>query len=251
MLMVPRSKRSCQRTVGGGTGRTFNRIGCPSYRRKRRTVAGNSLVLSQRSVSCHTSSVNTNLRLRPHRGARDTMSKSLAPGLLIASPPLGDPNFDRTVVLLALHNEDGALGFVVNRAAPLTLGELLEHAGYEPHHEDPTQVWFGGPVQPQSAWVLLDDPSIEPGDSVIEVGSRLRVSSSRAHFDRLAADSAARPEGTADAARRMVMLGYSGWAPEQLEGEIARGAWLPVDLAARAHSGRRDVDEGHRASVTD
>ena len=58
------------------------------------------------------------------------MNTSLAPGFLIASPPLGDPNFDRTVVLLAKHNEDGALGFVVNREAPLNLGELLEQAGY-------------------------------------------------------------------------------------------------------------------------
>lgn len=158
------------------------------------------------------------------------MSTSLAPGLLIASPPLGDPNFDRTVVLLALHNDDGALGFVVNRTAPLTLGELLEHAGYEPGREDPTRIWVGGPVQPQSAWVLFDDPEVEPGESVIEVGKRLRVSSAREHFDRLAADAAARPAGSFDDARRMVMLGYSGWAPEQLEGEIARGAWLPVDL---------------------
>ncbi len=50
---------------------------------------------------------------------------SLAPGFLIASPPLGDPNFDRTVVLLAVHGESGALGFVVNRAAPLTLSRAF------------------------------------------------------------------------------------------------------------------------------
>ena len=61
------------------------------------------------------------------------MAKSLgilAPGFLIASPPLGDPNFDRTVVLLAIHGDGGALGFVVNRPAPLSLGELLKIAGY-------------------------------------------------------------------------------------------------------------------------
>jgi putative transcriptional regulator len=158
------------------------------------------------------------------------MSKSLAPGFLIASPPLGDPNFDRTVVLLALHNEDGALGFVVNRTAPLTLGELLMHAGYGEERDDPTPIWVGGPVQPQSAWVVIDDPSVTPGDGVIEVGSRLRISSSREHFDQLAEESAKRPSGEPDAGRRMVMLGYSGWAPEQLESEIARGAWLPVEL---------------------
>ncbi|MBW2459799.1 MAG: YqgE/AlgH family protein [Deltaproteobacteria bacterium] len=157
------------------------------------------------------------------------MSTTLAPGFLIASPPLGDPNFDRTVVLLALHGEDGALGFVVNRMAPLTLGELLEHAGYDEGHDDESQVWVGGPVQPQSGWLVIDDPDLEPGDGIIEVGDRLRVSSSREVFDQLAEEVA---NGTRDDRRCLVLLGYSGWAPSQLEGEIARGAWLPTPLDA-------------------
>ncbi len=152
--------------------------------------------------------------------------QSLAPGFLIASPPLGDPNFDRTVVLLALHNEDGALGFVVNRTAPLTLGELLEQAGYGAGYHSESPVWVGGPVQPQSGWVVVDDPAVQPGDGVIGVGSRIRVSSSRDAFDRLADEIA----GGTESRRRLVLLGYSGWAPSQLEGEIARGAWLPVPL---------------------
>src|SRR5262245_5376348 len=94
------------------------------------------------------------------------ISQSLAPGFLIASPPLGDPNFDRTVVLLALHNEDGALGFVVNRVAPLSLGELLEQAGYKSGHDDGSAVWLGGPVQPQSGWVVVDDPTLSTSDGV-------------------------------------------------------------------------------------
>ena len=152
--------------------------------------------------------------------------ESLAPGFLIASPPLGDPNFDRTVVMLALHNEDGALGFVVNRRAPLTLGELLEQAGYDGRHDDPSPVWVGGPVHPQSGWVVADDPTLE-GSDIIEVGERLRVSSSRSAFDRLADNIAG---GRSDDIRRLVLLGYSGWGPEQLEGEIAKGAWLPTPL---------------------
>lgn len=155
------------------------------------------------------------------------MDQSLAPGFLIASPPLGDPNFDRTVVMLAVHNEDGALGFVVNRQAPLSLGELLRQADYDECGDHEGEVWFGGPVQPQSGWIVIDDPSICGGDGIIEVGSRLRVSSSREVFDELANDVI---KGTADARRRLVLLGYSGWAPMQLEGEIARGAWLPVPL---------------------
>ena len=76
---------------------------------------------------------------------------SLAPGMLIAAPPLGDPNFDRTVVLLAIHGAEGALGFVVNRPAPMRLGELLVLAGYgDAGIADDTPVYVGGPV------VLLD-----------------------------------------------------------------------------------------------
>ncbi len=154
---------------------------------------------------------------------------SLAPGFLIASPPLGDPNFDRTVVLLAIHNEEGALGFIVNRAAPLSLGELLAHAGYDHGLEDGSKVWLGGPVQPQSGWVVSDDASLE-AEGVIAVGARLRVSSSRSAFDALAQDLVAPGDG---GARRLVVLGYSGWGPSQLESEIARGAWLPTPLDER------------------
>src|SRR5688500_8140020 len=84
---------------------------------------------------------------------------TLAPGLLIAPPSLLDPNFSRTVVLLAAHNDDGALGFVINRAASLTVGELLSMAGYGDdikRHSAPVLV--GGPVQPTSVWVLARDP---------------------------------------------------------------------------------------------
>jgi putative transcriptional regulator len=155
--------------------------------------------------------------------------RSLAPGFLIASPPLGDPNFDRTVVLLAIHNAEGALGFVVNRTAPVKLDELLRHAGYDGDPDDSSHVWIGGPVQPQSGWVVVDDPSLE-GEGVIEVGPRLRVSSSREAFDALAQPT---PDVLAPRPRRLVLLGYSGWGPAQLESEIARGAWLPVPLDER------------------
>lgn len=156
----------------------------------------------------------------------------LAPGFLIASPPLGDPNFDRTVVLLALHSESGALGFVVNRASSMTLGELLAVAGYaDTAIASGSPVYVGGPVQPSSGWILCLDPSLDPEENgVIAVGDRVRVTSSRSAFDQLARDIAALGEGEVDPKRRTVLLGYSGWGPGQLEGEIASGAWLPVPL---------------------
>jgi putative transcriptional regulator len=161
----------------------------------------------------------------------------LAPGMLIAAPPLGDPNFDRTVVLLALHGAEGALGFVVNRTAELTLGELFVRAGYrDAEITDDSPVYFGGPVQPTSGWIVSLDPTL-PGDSsgVIALGERIRVSSSRSAFDELVRDAELRHHrgasaDCADPKRRIVVLGYSGWGPGQLEGEIAAGAWLPVPL---------------------
>ncbi len=155
---------------------------------------------------------------------------STAPGLLIAPPPLSDPNFDRTVVLVALHDDDGALGFVVNRLAPLQIGELLGYAGFPDEarrHRGP--VYLGGPVQPSSGWVLRWDDA-PPGDAEIAIGERLRVSSSMAALEALARDLDVRAPDEPDPQKRMVLLGYSGWGPGQLDAEIAAGAWLPVPL---------------------
>lgn len=166
-----------------------------------------------------------------------SLGGSLAPGFLLASPPLGDPNFDRTVVVLAIHNESGALGFVVNRPAPMELGELLTLAGYG---QDPVKegsnaaVLVGGPVQPGSGWILCVDPSMPAdGAGVLAIGERVRVTSSKSAFDALAASAKDGKVGADDAARRVVLLGYSGWGPGQLEGEIAAGAWIPVPFDER------------------
>jgi putative transcriptional regulator len=160
------------------------------------------------------------------------MGPSLAPGFLIASPPLGDPNFERTVVLLAVHGPRGALGFVINRVAPLKLGEVMGLAGYGPTPSAaPGDVLVGGPVEPGSGWVLSGDPALAgaaPG--AIDVSTEVTISSSRLVFDALARDL----EGaSASVGRRLVFLGYSGWGPGQLEGEIAHGAWLPAPFDAK------------------
>lgn len=162
---------------------------------------------------------------------------SLAPGLIIASPPLGDPNFDRTVVLLALHGPSGALGFVMNRLAPLKLGEVMSLAGYGPRFGAiPGDVYVGGPVEPGSGWVLSGDPALaSDAEGIIQVSKDVSISSSRQAFDMLARDVEPDEAATSDEAqgspklgRRLVFLGYSGWGPGQLESEIARGAWLPA-----------------------
>src|SRR5688572_32766398 len=80
---------------------------------------------------------------------------SLAPGFLVAAPPLGDPNFDRSVVLLAAHGPDGAFGWVINGRELMTFGELLVRAEIaEIPPEVPGSVRVGGPVSPEQVWVV-------------------------------------------------------------------------------------------------
>lgn len=161
---------------------------------------------------------------------------SLAPGFLIASPPLGDPNFERTVVLLAMHGPRGALGFVVNRLAPIQLGEVMSLAGYGPRYASlGGAVHAGGPVEPGSGWILYSSGDLSgSGEGVIEVTGDVKISSSREAFDVLAKDvepsesTEVRGPELLTFGKRMVFLGYSGWGPGQVEGEIAQGAWLPA-----------------------
>ncbi len=156
---------------------------------------------------------------------------ALAPGLLIAAPPLGDPNFERTVVLLALHGPRGALGFVINRTSPMMLGNVLSLAGYENAGTAEGRVFVGGPVEPGSGWIITRSPDrLEGVPGVIEVGDQLWVSSSRTAFDRVAGDLDGDASRAKCASEVCVVLGYSGWGPGQLEGEIASGAWLPIQL---------------------
>jgi len=79
----------------------------------------------------------------------------LAPGLLIAAPPLDDPNFDRSVVLLASHGKNGAFGWVINGERVMSLSELATHAGLECDcPPSSTSVYLGGPVGREQVWLL-------------------------------------------------------------------------------------------------
>lgn len=153
----------------------------------------------------------------------------LAPGFLVAAPSLLDPNFRRTVVLLVDHRPEGSLGFIVNRPADASLSAMLERIGLTapPASGDESAVLVGGPVAPQTGWVVFE-PSAQTADAddVVQVSERLAVSASRELLERLIA--AERPDG-----RLLLVLGYAGWGPGQLDGELAQGAWIPVDFDER------------------
>lgn len=147
--------------------------------------------------------------------------KTLAPGLLLAMPQLGDPNFHRSVTLMIEHSETGSMGLVISRAAPLTLGELAEGQGMRISPERRREsVFVGGPVEPHRGFILHEDASI-PEKHPVMPGLFLSVT--------LEALGALLENPTP---RIRFCLGYAGWGARQLEGEMAAGSWLFSEAAA-------------------
>ncbi len=138
-------------------------------------------------------------------------------------PQLGDPNFHRSVVLMIEHGETGSMGLVVNRGAPLTLGELARGQSLKIASEfTPQAVFVGGPVEPHRGFILHDDDTILEKHTVLP-GLHLSVT-----LDALGA-LLERPH-----VHLRFCLGYAGWGPRQLESEISTGSWLFAEASANA-----------------
>ena len=156
------------------------------------------------------------------------MPSELSTGFLVAAPNLLDPNFARSVVLLVQHQQEGSFGFVVNREAPVSFQELADELGLseEGSGGQDLLVLNGGPVAPDTGWLVFDSRQRTelPEDSVLRVTETLCVSTS---MDLLSELAKATPE---ESRRHLLVLGYAGWAPGQLEVEIREGTWIPVDL---------------------
>src|SRR5712675_1669437 len=93
-------------------------------------------------------------------------SSSLAPSFLLSMPQLMDPNFNRTVVLLCKHSEDGAFGLVVNRPL-VTTGRVTVNLDPPVSTDRELQVWVGGPVEPERSWILVGEPIDDHGDAFV------------------------------------------------------------------------------------
>lgn len=136
------------------------------------------------------------------------------------------PFFNHTLVLLVNHGEEGSFGFVINRITDLDMGDVFNEVGLGAAADGVVRapVLLGGPVSPESGWILYDAEGIPPPASgkTIVVGDRIACSASLDLLERIA-----RGDGPDTCA---MMLGYSGWGAGQLESEMRQGSWIPVDL---------------------
>jgi putative transcriptional regulator len=139
--------------------------------------------------------------------------------LLIAMPGMGDPRFERSVVFLCAHSSEGAMGLVVNHpVADLTFPELLAQLEIPPSDAVVGKpVHMGGPVEHGRGFVLHSSEYRE-SEATLQVDEEFGMT---ATLDIL--EDIARGRGPAQS---LMALGYAGWGPGQLEGEIARNAWL-------------------------
>jgi len=148
---------------------------------------------------------------------------NLTQHFLIAMPNMVDPHFSKTLTFICEHNDQGALGVVVNRPIAMNLHALLEQIGirFDAGAVKSDPVHFGGPVQTDRGFVL--HMPLGQWQSTLAVGPEIGLTSSK---DILQA--VARGEGPRQI---LITLGYAGWAPGQLEHELAQNAWLTVQAS--------------------
>jgi putative transcriptional regulator len=140
------------------------------------------------------------------------MDDSLAGQLLLASPSLRDPNFERSVVLIGVHSTEGAMGVVLNRPSQLTVAEAAPQL--EEAVVDADRVYVGGPVQPSSIVFLAE--FLDPDPAGLLVLGRIGFPTPEVEIDELSAATE----------RARVFAGFAGWGEGQLEAEIESGDWI-------------------------
>lgn len=153
-----------------------------------------------------------------------TETESLTGQFLIAMPAMTDPNFEQTVSYICQHNENGALGIVINRTMELTMGDVFGQMDI-PASEcicAKQYVHYGGPVQSERGFILHDRPN--DWEATLAIDEHIGLTTSRDVLEAIA-----RNEGPQ---RALMALGYAGWGSGQLEHEITQNAWLsgPADV---------------------
>jgi putative transcriptional regulator len=148
-------------------------------------------------------------------------SVNLTHHFLIAMPSMADPYFSKTLTYICEHNDQGALGLVVNRPIDMTLKALFERLSLQMRDRKSADapIYFGGPVQTDRGFVL----HAPAGDwqSTLRVRDLIGLTTSKDILE-----AVGRGEGPE---RMLVTLGYAGWSPGQLEHELSQNAWLTVE----------------------
>jgi putative transcriptional regulator len=145
--------------------------------------------------------------------------------LLIAMPGMGDPRFDKSLIYICAHSEDGAMGLIINKpAVDLQFSDLLDQLKITPVQSyRPIEVHFGGPVEHGRGFVLHSKDYIAE-DSTLEVNDEFGMT---ATLDILEDISQGKGPNVC-----LLALGYAGWGPGQLEEEIRENGWLTCDADA-------------------
>lgn len=144
---------------------------------------------------------------------------------LIAMPGMADETFAGSVVYMCEHNENGALGLVINKPIDIKLRNLFEKVDLNLRHADLAEqpVYFGGPVQTERGFVLHDKlaEDLAGYNSTLSIPGGLAMTTSKDVLEAMA--DGAGPK------RVLITLGFSGWQAGQLEDELSRNGWLTVD----------------------
>jgi putative transcriptional regulator len=150
---------------------------------------------------------------------------SLAGQLLVASPSMSDPRFYQTVVLMVRHDHNGAFGIAINRPVQeRSLASLLAAMGdNDSTVEGSVRIFAGGPVQPEIGFVLHSADYLRP--ATVSIDGHVAMTASREILRDIANKHG--PE------KFLIAFGYAGWAPTQLEGELAQGFWFTTPQDAR------------------
>ncbi|MEP5727844.1 MAG: YqgE/AlgH family protein [Sulfitobacter sp.] len=156
--------------------------------------------------------------------------------LLIAMPGMGDPRFAHSVVFMTQHSDDGAMGLMINKPAQgVTLSDVLDQLDTKTQKARPVLgVHFGGPVETGRGFVLHSD----------EYRSAMQTMDIKGDFALTATlDVLEDIASGAGPTHAMLMLGYAGWGPGQLEGEIAQNGWLTADATTEIVFNLADADK--------
>ena len=173
--------------------------------------------------------------------AEPVPGQTLAGHLLVATPDLDDPNFRHTVIYMIQDDSSGAMGLVVNRVLGKgPAADLLKGLGLEanPKASGEIEVHYGGPVESGKGFVL-HSPEYHGKDTKVVLSDQVALTSSPDILEDLAAGKGPR--------QSLFALGYAGWAPNQLQSEIAAGAWVVIDADQALLFGDKEDSKWQRA----